>query len=62
MFTYVLHFLGITYPSSPGFTGKLGIILRQERHCIDIFVAFAFIADVDITIPGIFTRRETVSD
>ena len=31
-FTYVLHFLGITYPSKPGFTGKLGITLAQDRH------------------------------
>lgn len=60
--TYVLHFLGMTYPSRPGFTGRLGITLRHERHCMDIFVAFALIPDADITIPGIFTSLDTVSD
>lgn len=58
----MLHFLGITYPSKPGFTGRFGMMLRHDRHWIEIFVALALIPDADITMPGIFTRRETVSD
>lgn len=57
-----MHFLGITYPSKPGLTDKLGITFRQERHWIDIFVAFALIPDAETIIPGIFTSRDTVSD
>lgn len=58
----MLHFRGITYPSSPGLTGRFGMMLRHDRHCIDILVAFALIPDADITMPGILTRRDTVSD
>lgn len=60
--TYMLHFRGIRYPSSPGLTGRLGTTFLQDRHCIEILVALAFIPDADTIIPGIFTRRETVSD
>lgn len=38
------------------------MILRQDRHWIDILVAFALMPDADITMPGIFTSRDTVSD
>lgn len=29
---------------------------------MDIFVAFAFIPDADMTMPGILTKRDTISD
>lgn len=61
-FTYVLHFLGIMYPSKPGFSDKFGIILLQDLHWIEIFVALALIPDALITIPGILTKCETTSD
>lgn len=62
MGTYVLHFLGIMYPSKPGFKDKLGIILLQDLHWIVILVALALIPEALMTIPGIFTKRETTSD
>lgn len=38
------------------------MMLRQDLHWIEILVALALMPDADITIPGIFTRRDTVSD
>ena len=61
-YTYVGHFLGIAYPSRPGFSGMSFRKLRHERHCMDIFVALARMAEAAITIPGIFTRRDICSD
>lgn len=62
MNTYVLHFLGIKYPSKPGFTAKLGITLLHDRHWMEILVAFALIPETLTMIPGILTRRDTTSD
>lgn len=56
MYTYVLHFLGIMYPSNPGFNGKFGMILLHDLHCIEIFVALAFIPEALMIIPGILTK------
>lgn len=39
-----------------------GIPLSHERHCIDIFVAFALIPDAATIIPATFTSRKTESD
>lgn len=38
------------------------MMLRHDRHWIEILVAFALMPEADMTIPGILTRRDTVSD
>lgn len=60
--TYVLHFLGRRYPSNPGLTGKLGMVLRQDLHCIAICVVLARIPEQETTMPHTLTSRETKLD
>lgn len=60
--SYVLHFLGSWYPSRPGLTGMLGIVVWQERHCTVSVRALAFTPEAATTIPATFTNRLTSSD
>jgi len=56
--TYVLHFLGRLYPSRPGFTAMLLTTFLQLLHCRVKEMAFDFMADAAMTIPGIFTSLD----
>lgn len=60
--TYVLHFLGSAYPSSPGLMAMLLIDVLQPLHCRQIRVALERIDDAAITIPDTFTKSDICSD
>ena len=56
------HFLGRAYPSRPGLTAMSLMTLRQLRHWMLIRVALARMADAAITMPGILTIFDIISD